>query len=56
MTNNIFTEPRPGVVAHSAISRALLQDVGVIAEAGQLTDEQFGAAAHVSVGYQSKPC
>ena len=47
MTNHVFEELQPGIVARPALSRALVEDVGVSAEACQLTDERFPAAAHV---------
>ena len=49
MTTGLFRETESGLVSHTALSRALIEDPGVIAEAGQLTDEQFGAAAHVGI-------
>lgn len=46
MTNRIFTEPRPGYVAHTAASRVLLDDAAMVDWVGVCTSEFFQAAAN----------
>ncbi|KAK3689903.1 S-adenosyl-L-methionine-dependent methyltransferase [Podospora appendiculata] len=45
VTKNIFREPRPGVVAHSSISRLLAEDNLISDWAGAATDDLWQAAA-----------
>ncbi|KAH8895954.1 O-methyltransferase [Thozetella sp. PMI_491] len=46
ITKNIFREPRPGVVAHSSISRLLAEDAIIHGWAGAAFDELWQAATH----------
>jgi hypothetical protein len=48
MTNHIFCEPRPGVVAHTAASRLLAENSLVRDFVGMGSEETFQSAAHVS--------
>lgn len=47
MTNHIFKEVRPGVVAHTAASKLLASDPLLTDYVGIVTEERFQAAAHV---------
>ncbi|PHH65202.1 hypothetical protein CDD81_3061 [Ophiocordyceps australis] len=47
MTNNIFHEPSPGFIAHTAASRVLAQDAALRDWVGFNTEEVFPASAHV---------
>ncbi|KAF4462214.1 O-methyltransferase [Fusarium albosuccineum] len=46
MTNNIFQEPTPGFVAHTAASRMLAEDASLQAWVGLNGEDLFPAAAH----------
>ena len=48
MTNFLFCEPEPGMVAHSAASRILLEDRLTQGLIGIACEEKFAAAAKVS--------
>jgi hypothetical protein len=48
MTNQIFCEPRPNIVAHTAASRLLAENMLVREFVGAVVDEKFPASAHVS--------
>ncbi|KAF2140298.1 uncharacterized protein K452DRAFT_335379 [Aplosporella prunicola CBS 121167] len=45
MTNNLFCEPRPGYVAHTAMSRAMLEDPTLKDWVGLCSSDFFPAAA-----------
>ena len=47
MTNHIFREPRAGVVAHTALSRVLAQDLRLRDYIGMVCEERFPASARV---------
>lgn len=47
MTNNVFQEPSPGVIAHTATSRLLAEDENLRAWLGFHLEEIFPASAHV---------
>lgn len=47
MVNYIFCEPSPGMIAHTASSRLLLEDEDFQAWVGFITEDMFPAAAHV---------
>ena len=47
MTNYIFCEPRPGVVAHTALSRVLAQNQRLRDYIGIVCEERFPASARV---------
>lgn len=47
MTNHIFCEPRPGIVAHTAASRLLAENVLIRDFVGIGTEERFITAANV---------
>ena len=48
MTNYIFCEPRPGIVAHTALSAVLVHDSRTRDYIGMVCEERFPAAARVS--------
>ena len=48
MTNRIFAEPSPGIVAHTPISRHLSHDPLTRSTVSMLVDEQFPASANLS--------
>ncbi|KAI9685605.1 MAG: hypothetical protein M1822_004463 [Bathelium mastoideum] len=48
MTNRIFSEPTPGQVAHTPISRRLAQDPLVRSMVSMVVDEQYPASASLS--------
>ena len=43
MTKHIFQEPRPGVVAHTALSRLLAEDARLLQWVGANTEEMWPA-------------
>lgn len=47
MTNSIFREPKPGVVAHTAASKLMAEDPLIFDFIGIASEERFQAAAHV---------
>lgn len=47
MTNQIFHEPRPGVIAHTAASRLLSENELVNGYVGAVCEEKFLASARV---------
>jgi len=44
---NIFCEPRPGVVAHSSVSRLLAEDQGMHDWVGASTDDLWQSASQL---------
>ncbi|KAH9884618.1 S-adenosyl-L-methionine-dependent methyltransferase [Xylariomycetidae sp. FL2044] len=52
---NIFCEPRPGLVAHNAASRLLLEDQTMHDWAGANTNELWQAAAHTCEAWERYP-
>ncbi|KUI59878.1 Sterigmatocystin 8-O-methyltransferase [Cytospora mali] len=46
MTNHIFSEPSPGVIAHTAASRLLATDDNLVAWVGFNSEDIFPSAAH----------
>lgn len=55
MTNNIFYEPSPGLIAHTANSRLLAQDTSLQAWIGFNSEDIFPAAGHVMQALKSHP-
>ncbi|KAJ1553833.1 Alpha-1,3-mannosyltransferase cmt1, partial [Cladochytrium tenue] len=55
MTNGMFHEPAPGVVAHTAASRLLATDPELAAWVGFNLEDIFPAAAHVHQALQADP-
>ncbi|KAH6604131.1 o-methyltransferase [Trichoderma cornu-damae] len=55
MTNNIFHEPSPGLIAHTASSRVLAQDASLQAWIGFNSEDVFPAAGHVMQALKSHP-
>ncbi|KAL7947192.1 S-adenosyl-L-methionine-dependent methyltransferase [Trichoderma barbatum] len=55
MTNNIFCEPSPGLIAHTANSRLLAQDTSLQAWIGFNSEDIFPAAGHVMQALKSHP-
>lgn len=55
MTNNIFHEPTPGYIAHTAQSRVLAQDTSLQAWVGFNSEDIFPAAGHVIEALKSNP-
>ncbi|KAK4192539.1 S-adenosyl-L-methionine-dependent methyltransferase [Podospora australis] len=55
MTNGIFREPSPGVIAHTAASRALAEDTDLTAWIGFNGEDIFPAAAHVLEALKADP-
>lgn len=55
MTNNIFCEPSPGFIAHTANSRLLAQDTSLQAWIGFNSEDIFPAAGHVMQALKSHP-
>ncbi len=53
--NGIFREPSPGVIAHTAASRALVEDEALEAWIGFNGEEIFPAAAHVIHALEKYP-
>ncbi len=47
ITNHIFREPTPGMIAHNAASRLLAEDAPLQAWVGFNTEEMYPASAHV---------
>lgn len=54
-TANIFREPAPGVVAHTAASRCLAEDEDLQAWVGFNTEDIFPASAHVLQALRARP-
>jgi hypothetical protein len=54
MTNRIFHEPKPGVVAHTAASRLLAENGLVRDFVGMGSEERFKSAAFVCRNSESK--
>jgi len=48
MTNYIFCEPRPGVVAHTAASKLIAENSLIRDFVGMASEEKFQASAYVS--------
>ncbi|EOO01623.1 putative s-adenosyl-l-methionine-dependent methyltransferase protein [Phaeoacremonium minimum UCRPA7] len=55
MTNGIFCEPSPGVIAHTAASRVLAEDPNLQGWVGFNTEDIFPAAAHVLQALKKYP-
>jgi hypothetical protein len=55
ITSNIFREPSPGVVAHTAASRCLAEDEDLQAWVGFNTEDIFPASAHVLQALRAYP-
>lgn len=55
MTNGIFREPSPGVVAHTAASRVLAEDENMRAWVGFNGEDIFRASAHVVQALATHP-
>ncbi len=55
ITQNIFCEPSPGVVAHSSVSRLLAEDQGVHDRVGANTNEFWQAASQVCNALEKYP-
>jgi len=55
MTNGIFCEPSPGVIAHTAASRCLAEDGDLGAWIGFNAEDIFPAAAHVLEAIKTHP-
>ncbi|KAM7191003.1 O-methyltransferase [Rhypophila sp. PSN 637] len=55
MTNGIFREPSPGVVAHTAASRVLAEDGDLEAWIGFNAEDIFPASAHVLQALKTHP-
>ncbi|KAI1140753.1 S-adenosyl-L-methionine-dependent methyltransferase [Hypoxylon sp. FL0543] len=47
MTNHLFQEPKPGVIAHTAASRLLVEDQALQAWVGFNTEDVYPGSAHV---------
>lgn len=56
MTNHIFKEVRPGVVAHTAASKLLATDPMLTDYVGIVVEERFQAAAHTVEAVQKFGC
>ncbi|KAL1870013.1 hypothetical protein VTK73DRAFT_2822 [Phialemonium thermophilum] len=55
ITNKLFAEPSPGVIAHTAASRALAEDEDLQAWVGFNTEDIFPASAHVLQSLKAYP-
>jgi hypothetical protein len=55
MTNNIFREVSPGVIAHTAASRCIAEDEDLQAWIGFNTEDIFPASAHVLQALETYP-
>lgn len=55
MTNHIFCEPRPGLIAHTAASRLLASDPALAAWVGFNAEDILPAAAHVLPALRADP-
>jgi hypothetical protein len=55
MTNGIFREPSPGVIAHTAASRVLAEDENMQAWVGFNGEDIFRAAGHVLQSLKADP-
>lgn len=55
MTNQIFCEPKPGVIAHTAASRLLAEDDALQDWVGFNSDDIFPAAANVRKALKAYP-
>ncbi|OAQ94133.1 O-methyltransferase [Purpureocillium lilacinum] len=55
MTNRIFCEPSPGLIAHTAASRLLATDASLQDWVGFNAEDHFPAAAHVLDALQEHP-
>ncbi|OTA01432.1 SAM-dependent methyltransferase [Trichoderma parareesei] len=55
MTNNVFCEPSPGYIAHTAHSRMLAQDESLQAWVGFNAEDAFPAAGHVLEALEAHP-
>lgn len=55
MTNHIFHEPSPGLIAHTAASRMLAEDAALQDWVGFNSEDIFPAAAHVLPSLKAHP-
>lgn len=55
MTNNIFHEPSPGLIAHTASSKLLATDPSLQAWVGFNSEDNFPAGAHVLKALRTHP-
>ncbi|KAB5560046.1 O-methyltransferase-domain-containing protein [Coniochaeta sp. 2T2.1] len=55
ITNHIFREPTPGVIAHTAASRCMAEDEDMQAWIGFNTEDIFPASAHVLQALRTYP-
>ena len=55
MTNGIFREPSPGIIAHTAASRVLAEDENMQAWIGFNGEDIFPASAHVLQALKAHP-
>jgi hypothetical protein len=55
MTNGIFCEPKPGVIAHTAASRVLAEDENMQAWVGFNGEDIFRASGHVVQALKTYP-
>ncbi|GKT62234.1 O-methyltransferase [Colletotrichum tofieldiae] len=55
MTNRIFREPSPGVIAHTAASRLLAEDQALQDWVGYNLEDNFPASAHVLQALKTHP-
>ena len=55
MTNGVFREPSPGVIAHTAASRVLAEDENMQAWVGFNGEDIFRAAGHVLQSLKADP-
>ncbi|KAI0838265.1 S-adenosyl-L-methionine-dependent methyltransferase [Hypoxylon sp. FL0890] len=55
MTNHLFQEPKPGVIAHTAASRLLVEDQALQAWVGFNTEDVYPGSAHVIDALKAHP-
>ncbi|KAI0138054.1 S-adenosyl-L-methionine-dependent methyltransferase [Hypoxylon sp. NC0597] len=55
MTNHLFQEPKPGVIAHTAASRLLVEDQALQAWVGFNTEDVYPGSAHVIDALKAYP-
>ncbi|KAI1380433.1 S-adenosyl-L-methionine-dependent methyltransferase [Hypoxylon crocopeplum] len=55
IVKNIFTEPRPGVIAHNSVSRLLAEDQAIHDWVGASTDDLWQAAAQTCNAMEKYP-
>lgn len=54
MTNFVFYEPQPGLVAHTSLSKALAQDVRLRSYIGMVCEERFPASVRVRSPFRTE--